>query len=361
MEQEPKQRMTAGCAILAALLFGATAPLVKLLSTSIQPQLLAGVLYMGSGIGLGCWLLLRRMSGLIPSTERHLKRIDLPWLFGAILVGGIIAPVMLVFGLLQMSGSAASLALNFESVFTALLAWFVFKEHFDRRVAFGMMAIFAGGLSLCCEGLSPGSHALAATNVTGILLVSGACFFWALDNNLTRKISDADPVQIACAKGCVSGIVNVTTALCAGAAIPAFQPLLFAASVGFLGYGLSLVLFVLGLRALGTSRASAYFATAPFIGALMSVVLLHESITGGLIGAAALMSIGVWLHLTENHGHIHQHKVLEHEHQHIHDEHHRHSHESGELVLGAHSHLHKHDAMTHSHAHYPDAHHRHAH
>lgn len=334
-------------ALGAALLFGAGTPAAKLLLGPVSPWLLAGLLYLGSGIGLATLRRFRR------SPPVRLARGETKWLAGAILAGGVAAPVLLMWGLSRMPASDASLLLNAEGVFTALLAWFVFRENFDRRIALGMALIVAGAVVLSWPGDASSATALPA------LAVIGACFFWALDNNLTRKVALADARFIAMAKGLVAGAANVVIAWTLGATLPTPEILLAAGAIGFFSYGVSLVLFVLALRHLGTARTGAYFSTAPFAGALIAIPLLGETVTATLVVAGLLMGAGVWLHLTEHHGHEHAHEALEHEHEHVHDEHHQHEH--AEPVSGRHTHWHRHEPLTHSHPHYPDAHHRHDH
>ncbi|HEY8851071.1 MAG TPA: DMT family transporter, partial [Gemmatimonadaceae bacterium] len=306
-------------ALAAALLFGASAPLAKLLLNGTSPQLLAGLLYLGSGVGLG--LLWVRRRGLAEGArETQLARRDLPWLIAAIGFGGVLGPLLLMIGLTRTPASGASLLLNLEGVFTALLAWFVFREHFDRRIALGMLAIVAGGVVLSWEGR------LSWGGMIGPLAVVGACFSWAIDNNLTQKVSAGDPVQITMLKGLTAGAVNTAIALSLGASWPATLRVLAALVLGFLSYGVSLVFFVLALRRLGTARTGAYFSTAPFVGALLSLAIFRERPTTFIIVAAALMAVGVWLHFTERHEHKHRHETLEHDHAHVHDEHHQHVH-----------------------------------
>jgi hypothetical protein len=182
-----------------------------------------------------------------------------------------------------------------------------------------------------------------------------------MDNNLTRNISDADPMQIASIKGFAAGVVNVGIALVLGSSLPSAWILLEAAIVGFFGYGLSLVLFIRSLRLLGSARTGAYFSTAPFSGTTLSILFLHDPVNGNLLIAAALMAVGVWLHVTESHQHSHSHSQEEHEHLHWHDEHHQHEHKPGAPAGEPHSHWHRHEAVTHAHPHYPDTHHRHEH
>jgi drug/metabolite transporter (DMT)-like permease len=342
-------------ALAAAALFGASTPLAKLLVGAVSPVLLAGLLYLGSGIGLLAWFLWRRLRADHPAREAALTRRDLPWLAGAILSGGVLGPALLMFGLAHTPAASASLLLNLEGVFTAGLAWFVFKENFDRRIALGMASIVAGGVLLSWPEETGGSASLWT------LAIAGACFAWAIDNNLTRRISAGDPVQIAGLKGLVAGLVNTGIALAMGHAFPGTAVTMAAGVVGLFGYGLSLVLFVLALRHLGSARTGAYFSTAPFIGVVFSLILLSET-PGPLFWAAAgLMAVGVWLHLTERHEHEHGHESIAHTHTHVYDEHHRHAHDFPWDGAGPHGHVHAHPVLTHKHPHYPDIHHRHRH
>lgn len=334
-------------ALLSALLFGISTPFAKLLLSDIGPWLLAGLLYLGAGVGLGLLSLFRK------GPRAKLGRGEWPWLIGAIAAGGIAGPVLLMVGLTGTSGASASLLLNAEGVFTALLAWFVFKENFDRRIALGMVAIVAGAVVLSWSG------SVDVGRLWPPLAVLGACFCWGLDNNLTRKVSLSDAQQITTIKGLVAGATNTTIALALGADLPNLPHTLSAGIVGFLGYGVSLVLFVVALRDLGTARTGAYFSTAPFVGALVAIPLLGETVTAQLLIAGLLMGVGVWLHLTEVHDHEHDHEAMEHSHVHIHDEHHDHHHEV--TPDGPHVHWHRHEPMRHKHPHYPDAHHRHDH
>ena len=337
-------------ALSAALLFGASTPLSKLLLREVDPILLAGLLYLGSGSGLALWWWLRVWVTERSSHEASLKRGDLPWLAGAVMTGGVVGPLLLILGLTLTPASSASLLLNLEGVLTAVLAWYVFDEHFERRLVWGMGAITAGGLLLSWGG----QPALAMP--WGAMAIVGACLAWAVDNNLTRKVSAGDPLQIAAAKGLVAGAVNLAIALAAGATIPEGRTIVAAASVGFLGYGVSLVLFVLALRHLGAARTGAYFSVAPFAGVALSILMLGDRLTVYFVAAAVLMGSGMWLHLTERHVHEHGHDPVEHDHRHRHDEHHQHGHSEE-----AHSHFHTHREVLHCHPHYPDVHHRHGH
>ena len=338
--------------LAAALLFGAGTPLAKLLLAQASPWLLAALLYLGSGVGLA----LLRLVARAPAVQ--LAPTETGWLAGAILVGGVVGPVLLMVGLAGMPASGASLLLNAEAVFTALLAWFVFKENFDRRIALGMLAIVAGGLVLAWPGQMSWPQWQPA------LCVAAACLAWAIDNNLTRKVSLADASWIAMVKGLAAGTTNLVLALALGAAWPPLSVVATAGLVGFASYGASLALFVVGLRELGTARTGAYFSVAPFFGAVLAIALLGEDITAPLVAAGVLMAIGVALHLSERHEHRHRHQALEHTHEHVHgagDPHHDHVHEPPVAPGTRHSHEHRHQPMMHSHPHYPDAHHRHKH
>ena len=340
-------------ALLAAVLFGASTPFAKMLLRDTPPITLAGLLYGGSGVGLSVWIALR--AALRPSQRHasHWRAEEIAWLGLAILTGGVIAPVLLMSGLRQIPAASASLLLNLEAVFTALLAWCVFRENVDRRILLGMIAIVLGGALLAWPArleLSGGAMWIAA---------AGAC--WAIDNNLTRKVSSGDPLHIAALKGLTAGAVNLSLAAHLGLSWPAPALISGAAMLGFAGYGVSLTLFVLALRSLGTARTGAYFATAPFIGAVLSLLLFRHMPTPALLLAALLMGIGVWLHLTEHHEHEHAHPRERHIHSHRHDAHHQHEHDFEWDGQEPHDHEHVHEPVTHSHSHYPDNHHRHEH
>ncbi|MBN9103715.1 MAG: chromate transporter [Propionibacteriaceae bacterium] len=255
------------------------------------------------------------------------------------------------------SATGASLLLNAEGVFTALIAWVVFRENVDRWVALGMLAIVAGAVVLVVPmGVELGSPWAG-------LAVLGACLGWAIDNNLTRKVSLTDATWLAAVKGLVAGPTNLVLALLLGSTLPAAANIAAAAGVGFLAYGVSLALFIVALRHLGTARAGAYFSVAPFFGAVLAVAL-GEPVTVPLLVAGALMGVGVWLHLRERHVHEHTHPALTHDHWHIHDDaHHDHPHgpDAPPVTGRGHRHPHEHAELSHAHPHYPDAHHRHDH
>ncbi len=348
------KRAAIGLALLSAALFGASTPAAKWLLGGMSPWLLAGLLYLGSGLGLGAVLAARRLLGL-SAGEAPLRAPDLPWLVGAVLFGGAIGPVLLMLGLAQTPASSAALLLNLEGLATMAIAWVVFRENVDRRLLLGAFAILAGAMLLAWNGGALGGLPL------GALLVAGACVAWGVDNNLTRKISGADPMQIAAIKGLVAGTANVGIGLAQGGGLPAWGHVAEAGVVGLIGYGVSLMCFIVALRHLGTARTGAYFSTAPFVGALISIGLFGDNITVWLALAAGLMAIGVWLHLTEDHGHEHIHEALEHEHAHAHDAHHQHQHDPADPPGEPHTHRHRHRPLAHSHRHYPDLHHRHGH
>ena len=337
-------------ALGAALLFGVGTPLAKMLLAGTSPWLLAGLLYLGSGLGLTLLRLLRR------SQQRaRLQSGEWPWLAGAVVAGGVVGPVLLMWGLVRMPASGVALLLNAEGVFTAVIAWVVFRENVDRRIFFGMLAIVAGAVVLSWPGQLYIRDALPA------LAVLGACLAWGIDNNLTRRVSLTDAVWLASVKGLAAGATNLVLALALGAAWPALPSVGGALAVGLAAYGFSLVLFVVALRHLGTARTGAYFSVAPFFGALVAVLVLGEAVTTPLLVAGALMAVGVWLHLSERHEHEHPHLPLEHEHEHEHDAHHQHAHDSPVAAAASHTHRHRHEALRHQHPHYPDAHHQHGH
>lgn len=339
-------------ALVAALLFGASTPLAKQLLREVPPVLLAGLLYLGSGIGLILIRLLRDRGWRMPAMVRS----EWSWLLLAIGFGGVLGPLLLMLGLARAQAATASLLLNLEAVLTALLAWIVFRENTDRRVVTGMALIVAGAVLLAWPDTS--AHAGLGW---GALLIALACLSWALDNNFTRKVSASDALFIAGLKGLIAGVVNTVAALLLGARLPSIIPIGEAMSVGLLGYGVSLVLFVLALRGLGSARTGAYFSTAPFMGAAIAILAFGDHASPMFWLAAALMGAGVWLHLTERHEHLHTHEPITHTHRHVHDEHHQHVHDFDWDGKEPHTHEHTHAPLTHSHPHYPDIHHQHSH
>jgi drug/metabolite transporter (DMT)-like permease len=338
-------------AVLAsAVLFGVSTPLAKSLLGGLHPLALAGLLYAGAFAGLA----VVRLAGRRAGRDQPLGRRDAPWLAGAILAGGILAPILLLLGLSRVSGFAGSLLLNFETVATALIAVGLFKEPAGRPVWAALLFMSAGGVLLAWD---PAGGRL---DLAGPLLVLAAMAGWGLDNNLTRQIADKDPVDIALVKGLVSGTVSLALAFATGHGF-AFGPRAAAGlAVGAFGYGLSLVLFIRGLRGMGAFRAGALFGLAPFVGALASVVILGDRIRPALAAAGLLMAAAAVFILRERHVHAHHHDAVVHTHAHVHsDEHHLHGH--AENVPGRHVHEHAHSAMNHSHGHWPDSGHRHGH
>jgi len=342
-----------GMALAAAALFGASTPLAKALLGQTGPWMLAALLYLGAGTGLGLVRLIRRLSGAA-AAEAPLRRRDLGWLAAVMLSGGVAGPVLLMLGLRHSAAADAALLLNLEGLLTLGIAWVVYHEHADLRIGIGAAAILLGAVILSSAGPVGGIGA-------GAPLIAAACLCWAIDNNLTRRLSAADPLQIAMLKGLVAGSINFVLARVAGDALPALLPLAGGLVVGLFGYGVSLMLFVLALRHLGAARTGAYFSLAPFIGAAVAVLVFGEPVGWRFAVAALLMAIGLYLHLAERHAHEHRHEALEHEHVHEHDAHHRHVHAPGDPPGEPHVHVHRHAALVHSHPHYPDIHHRHSH
>ena len=337
-------------ALLAAVLFGVSTPLAKLLVGEMPAILLGGLLYLGSGLGLSIVRLFRDRGWQASGLSWR----EWPWLLGAILFGGVIGPVLLLYGLLQINAATASLLLNLEGVITAVIAWVVFRENADWRVVAGMFCIVAGGVILSW----PATGEVNA-NWLGCVFVALACCCWGIDNNLTRQVSANDALFIAAGKGLIAGSFNCLLALLLGYSLPNLPILLATTTLGLFGYGLSLVFFVLALRGLGAARTGAYFSTAPFIGALVAISLLGEPASNRFWLTAILMAMGVWLHLTERHEHEHVHETLAHRHRHRHDTHHQHQHDLNWDGREPHDHFHVHEALSHKHPHYPDIHHRH--
>lgn len=339
-------------ALLAALLFGASTPFAKRLLDGTAPVMLAGLLYLGSGIGLGVLRLLRDHGWRLPAMPHS----EWVWLLLAIACGGVLAPVLLLLGLAHTSAASASLLLNLEAVLTAGLAWLVFREATSYRIAIGMLLIVAGAALLAWP-----TGASDNTTGWGAALIALACLCWALDNNFTRKVSATDALFIAGSKGLIAGATNTALALLLGQTLPGLAATAEAMAVGLLAYGISLSLFVVALRGLGTARTGAYFSTAPFLGAALAIVVFGEQASGLFWLVAVLMGIGVWLHLSERHCHVHTHTAITHTHRHVHDLHHQHAHDFPWDGKEPHTHPHTHAPITHCHPHYPDIHHRHSH
>ena len=341
-------------AFTAAILFGLSSPLAKALLGNTDPWLLAGLLYLGSGLGMLVTYILRALR--FPKTVRtHLVPQDWLWLLGITFWGGVVGPVLMLYGLSRTPASSASLLLNLEGVFTAILAWSFFREHCDRRIILGMGAIVLGSAFLSWPGT------LSYTGIAGPFFICGACLSWAIDNNLTRKISLHDPILLTLLKSLIAGSTNLGIAFVLGAQHPALNFALRAGFLGYVCYGLSLVCFILALRHLGASRTGAYFSAAPFVGTFVAIVFWKEPISWNLIVAALFMGFGLYLHLSEDHQHEHRHEEMEHAHSHHHDEHHQHEHGALDSKDEPHVHPHRHTKLFHKHAHYPDMHHDHIH
>lgn len=343
-------------ALTAAALFGAATPLAKALLGSISPFMVAGLFYLGSGIGLGIGIVIRRLRRpVVPiDSVQQLQKAEIPWLAGAIVAGGVAGPALLMLGLSSTPAATSALLLNLEGVLTAVIAWVVFRENVDVQVFLGMVAIVAGGVLLSWH---PGTAGIPV----GALLIVGACLCWAIDNNLTRKVSANDAMVIACVKGLIAGPVNIAIAVAIGATLPSFMTTAATMLTGLGGYGISLVLFVVALRNLGTARTGAYFSVAPLFGVALSLLIWPEMPSAIFWLAAGLMALGIWLHVRERHVHEHAHERMEHAHRHRHDEHHQHAHDFPYEGDEPHTHPHVHLPITHSHAHFPDIHHRHRH
>jgi drug/metabolite transporter (DMT)-like permease len=341
-------------ALASALLFGISTPAAKLLLGTVHPAILAGLLYCGAGMGIAIY---RQVIAFTAQGAREvpLSRRQLPWLAGAVCAGGIAGPLLLMAGLARTGAATSSLLLTLEGAATAIMAWFIFHENFDRRIALGMVFLVAGAATLGWSGTP------SLDSVAGPLLIVGACLAWGLDNNLTRRVSLSDPLQVVQIKGLVAGPFNLALGLALGGTLPTVPIMLIAGFVGLAGYGISLALFVFALRGLGAARTSAYFSTAPFFGAAAAVVAFGEPLTAQLAIAGLLMAAGVWLHLSEHHEHTHTHEPMAHAHPHTHDVHHSHAHGPGDPPGEPHTHAHSHAPLTHSHPHTPDMHHAHRH
>lgn len=342
-------------ALLAAALFGLSAPAAKLLLGKIEPVTLAAMLYLGCGLGLMALKLLQRAAGLRWAMEASLGRTDLGWLSGASLVGGVAAPIVMMVSLKQTTAATASLLLNLESVATVLIAAVLFKEAVGRRVWAAAALVALAGMLLSVE---LGSRWVVSLSSLGVLV---ACVLWGLDNNFTQRISGKDPLVIAMIKGVVAGTVTLALSRISGGQLPGLLPSLGALALGFVSYGLSIYLFILSLRGLGAARTGALFGTAPFIGVAGSLILFGMTITWQFMLAFPLMVAGAYLLLSERHAHRHTHGEFEHAHVHTHDEHHRHAHGGIPVTGNVHAHVHKHPGLTHVHPHTPDIHHRHDH
>ena len=339
---------------ISAALFGISPPLAKLLVKNIPPVALAGFLYFGAFAGLSLYSIMRRIVSTENIRSANLKKEDFPWLFGAVISGGIIAPICLMFGLSQISGFTTSLLLNLEGIFTAVVAVIFFKEKAGKRLWLALMCMTAAGVFLTWDS-SQGKF-----NFLGPLLVTLSMICWGIDNNLTRNISTRNPIQITCIKGFVSGLVSISLAYTLGMAIKWDLTIFYALLLGSFSYGISLVFFIKALEGLGSFRAGIFFSLAPFIGAVTSLILLQEWIGWVMFPAMMLTVAGFWFISTENHLHPHLHQEADHTHLHNHKDMH-HIHEHAEFAQEPHVHEHKHLEENHVHPHWPDTHHRHVH
>jgi drug/metabolite transporter (DMT)-like permease len=337
------------CGLAAAALFGASTPLAKRLLGDVEPLVLAALLYLGAALGLA---VLGPMTRRIRAHESPLGAADLWPMLGVTVAGGVVAPLCMLWGLGRVSGVTASLLLNLEAPFTIAVAVLAFREHLGRRTLVAALLVVAGAVAV---GSGPGP---VRGDPLGVLAIAAACLVWALDNNLSQRLSARDPIAVARMKGLGAGSGMLAIALIAGFDLPPPGVAVAALAVGTVSYGLSLALDVVALRELGAAREAAIFATSPFAGALAAVPLLGEPWTATHLGAAALMASGVALLVGETHGHLHTHDPLGHDHAHVHDEHHRHAHPT---PVERHAHVHRHEPITHTHPHVPDVHHRHRH
>jgi drug/metabolite transporter (DMT)-like permease len=342
-------------ALIAASLFGISAPLSKLLLGNIPPLQLAGLLYLGSGLTL---LLLKLLLKVAKSDgkEASLHKPDFPWLLGAVISGGVLAPMALMYGLSTTPAATASILLNFEAVSTTLLAAMLFREHIGKRVVVALSLLTLASLTLALN--TSGTMGFSI----GTLFIVLACILWGIDNNLTRNISSKDPAIIVIVKGIGAGSFSFVLSLLTGNELPSVSNAFLALIVGGACYGASLMLFILALRGLGSARSSALFASAPFIGALASFVIFQEAPTFQFVVSIPLMMAGAYLLFKETHLHSHEHKKNVHDHIHSHsDDHHTHTHNEQLSSTEKHSHRHQHDTVRHFHNHMPDLYHRHEH
>ncbi|MEO8354904.1 MAG: EamA family transporter [Chloroflexota bacterium] len=333
-------------ALLAALFFGASAPISKLLLGDVQPVLMAAFLYLGSGTGISLVKLFQRLTS--DQKEAGIRRPDVKWLAGAIISGGILAPIVLMISLNVTPATTASLLLNFEGVATTLIALFFFRESISRRALAAILVITLASVFLSTDFTTGFGFSLGAL---GVIL---ACVLWGVDNNLTRNISAKDPLTIVAWKGLVAGTFSLLLGLSLGQQLPALTTILKILLLGFISYGLSTMLFIYSMRGLGAARTSALYGTAPLAGVLLSFIVFREPITVLFGIAAVLMVAGAWLLANEEHAHFHIHMPVVHEHRHNHDEFHGH-----DESTSVHSHDHEHPRTEHKHGHMPDIHHRH--
>jgi len=348
-------------AILSAVLFGSCAPMTKYFIGSTGPVMLAALFYLGSGTGMLLLILagkiIRRDSA---AGEAPLTRSDAPYLAGMAIFGGVLAPVTLMYSMIDTPAATGSLLLNFEPVATAVIAAFLFNEAVGRRIWIAMALITGSCLIL---SLDPAGEFGVSIGSIGVLT---ACFFWALDNNISRHVSGRDPLSAILVKGYGAGIISLAIALFIGESLPSAGSIPVYLIVGFFSFGgLASVFFLLALRSIGTARTGLFLALSPFFGVFFSFILFTETPQFLFLVALPVMILGTWLLVSERHGHLHYHPPLVHNHRHRHDDlHHDHQHAKNVPPLsrsGEHTHLHSHESITHDHQHRPDLHHRHDH
>ncbi|MBT9528522.1 MAG: DMT family transporter [Rhizobacter sp.] len=335
-------------ALLAATLFGVSTPMVQRFGAGLGAFTTAALLYAGAAV-VGAF------SRRNIEREARVVRSDVPRLFAMAGFGAVIGPVALAWGLQHTSGTSASLMLTLEALFTAVLAWRLYRETMDGRVWAAMALLLAGGMVLVLDQGRAGGAQL-----WGLLAVLLATAAWGVDNTLSRSLAERDPGQVVMVKAVLGATATTLMALGLGEPLPSLAAALALFAIGASGYGLSLRFYLLAQRAFGAARTGSVFAFAPFIGAVVAVALGDRSASGAMALGSALMLAGVVLHLAESHGHEHAHEAQEHEHAHRHDDgHHDHVHDP--MPVGEHSHRHQHEPRQHAHAHMPDAHHVHHH
>lgn len=341
-----------GYAILAALLYGISAPVSKLLLVKLSPTMMAALLYLGAGFGMIAVNIIKRIRK-VEQSEAKMTQKEMPYIIGMILLD-IAAPIFLMIGLLNSTSGNASLLNNFEIVATSLIALFIFKETIGKRMWTAIIFITLSSMILSFSDITSLKFSI------GSIFVLLACISWGLENNCTRMLSLKDPLQIVVVKGLGSGFGALIIAFTINAVTFDLLYVLMALLLGFVAYGMSIYFYITAQRTLGAARTSAYYAAAPFIGVLVSWVFLREPITINFLIALGIMLLGTYYAVTEDHGHSHTHALEIHEHKHRHDDgHHEHFHETP--INGEHSHEHQHEVMIHTHAHTPDLHHRHTH
>ena len=345
-------RRGAAAGLLSALLFGAGVPITKRLLPEIEPLVLAGLLYLGGGLAVS----LGRLTAGARLREARLDRHDVPRVLAVVLLGGVVGPLALIDGLRTVSGVNGALLLNLEGPFTVLVALLFFGEHLGRRGVVAALGVFIAAALL----VIPGTQGTEAS-IPGVLLLLLACAAWAVDNNLTQGLTTKDPWQLVMAKTLGAGSCMLLLGLLLGGSLPSLGLVARALGLGGLSYGVSVLLDAYALRLVGAAREAAYFATAPFAGALLSLPVLGESLRGSQVVAAVLMVYAIAVLVRERHGHQHSHGPEEHTHRHVHDSHHQHSHPSDVDPNEPHAHPHRHAPLTHSHPHVSDLHHRHSH